>query len=61
MPNTWSFRVGCIVVSTDYLNRYKVDYFIKGSLSSSLVFTLIQKFVFLPNSKRFKFITILLF
>ena len=36
---------------------YKVDYFVLGTLSSFLVFTPIQEFVLLPNSKGFKFIT----
>ena len=36
---------------------YKVDCFVKSSLSSSLVFTLIQEFVLLSNSKDLRIIT----
>jgi len=35
---TWSFRVGCTVASMDQsVGVYKIDYFVKNSLSSSLV------------------------
>ena len=52
MPYTWSFRVGCTVASIDHLYKvYKVDYFVKSFLLSSLVFTLIQEFDLLPCSK----------
>ena len=38
MLYSWSFRVGCTVASTDHgWIVYKVDYFVLGTLSSSLV------------------------
>ena len=45
-------RVGC--TSNEHrlwVVVYKVDYFVPGTLSSSLVFTPIQEFVLLPHSK----------
>ena len=49
---SWSFRVGYTVVSTEwFVGLYKIDYFVESSLSSFLVFTLIQEFVLLSNSK----------
>ena len=37
---------------------YKIDYFVLETLLSFLVFTPIQEFVLLSNSKGFKFITL---
>ncbi len=46
------FRVRCTVLSTDHLEKvYKVDYFVKSFLLSSLVSSLIQEFDLLSHSK----------
>ena len=59
-PHTLHMVIQSRVHSTQHrlsIGVYKVDQFVKSFLLSFLVFTLIQEFVLLPNSKGLKFIT----